>query len=178
MNEPDGQCIDNSYAALLQDLRAAIEGEKMTLVTGAGLTEVAKKRGFASPGNRVLGASRNDFAIGAIGASVPAMIEAPIRFNVAEGDDSTATLRYQRPSTIFAPYVASAGKDLATVAAEPGVIFAVIAARAIARCAEMSGGHKVRGSGTGLRCGWTGFARCRNGQGRAGPGSSVGRAAD
>ncbi|MEO0683334.1 MAG: DUF302 domain-containing protein, partial [Pseudomonadota bacterium] len=42
---------DKTYAALLEDLRAAVKAEKMGLVTEAGPTEVAAKRGETIPGN-------------------------------------------------------------------------------------------------------------------------------
>jgi hypothetical protein len=37
-------------------------------------------------------------------ASVPAGIEAPIRFYVTESDDGTAALAWRWPSAVFAPY--------------------------------------------------------------------------
>ncbi len=121
-----------AYDALLERTRAAIAAEKMGLVTEAGPTEVAAQRGETIPGNRVLGVFRNDFAVRAVRASVPAMIEAPIRLYVTEDADGTATLSYKTPSHVFAPYAEEGGAELAAVAEELDAIFAAIAERAVA----------------------------------------------
>lgn len=118
------------YAALLEATRAAIKAEGMILVTEAGPTEAAAGRGIEIPGNRVLGVFRNDYAVRAIRASVPAMIEAPIRLYVTENPDGTATLSWKRPSTVFAPYLDEGGADLRLLAAELDGVFAAIADRA------------------------------------------------
>ena len=120
-----------SYAELLERTRAAVKAEKMGLVTQAGPTEMAKKRGETIPGNRVLGVFRNDFAVRAIRASVAAMIEAPIRLYVTENPDGTATLSWKTPSFVFAPYMDEGGEALAAVAAELDPIFEAIAKRAV-----------------------------------------------
>ncbi|MEO1688010.1 MAG: DUF302 domain-containing protein [Pseudomonadota bacterium] len=123
---------DKTYAALLEDLRAAVKAEKMGLVTEAGPTEVAAKRGETIPGNRVLGVYRNDFAVRAVRLFPAAMIEAPIRFYVTEDADGSATLSWKTPGFVFAPYAAEAGPDLAAMAGELDAIFEAIAARATA----------------------------------------------
>jgi len=56
------------------------------------------------PDNPVVGVYHNDFAVRMLEASVPAGIEAPIRFYVTENADGTATLSYRTPSAVFAPY--------------------------------------------------------------------------
>ena len=119
------------YATLLEDLRAAIRDNKMGLVTEAGPTEAARKRGVEIPGNRVLGVYRNDFAVRALEASRAGMIEAPIRFYVTENPDGTATLSYKTPGFVFAPYADEGGAALAAVASELDAIFAAIAAQAV-----------------------------------------------
>ncbi len=119
------------YAALLDDLRAAISANKMGLVTEAGPTEAARKRGVEIPGNRVLGVYRNDFAVRALETSRAAMIEAPIRFYVTENPDGTATLSYKTPGFVFAPYADEGGAELAAVASELDAIFAAIAEQAV-----------------------------------------------
>jgi uncharacterized protein (DUF302 family) len=48
-------------------------------------------------------------------ASVPAGIEAPIRFYIVENADGSASLSYQMPSAVFAPY---GGADLDAMAQE------------------------------------------------------------
>jgi uncharacterized protein (DUF302 family) len=121
---------DKAYATLLEDLRAAVSANKMGLVTEAGPTEVAAKRGETIPGNRVVGVFRNDFAVRAVRISTAAMIEAPIRFYVTE-NETGATLSYKTPSLVFSPYFAEGGEDLRALAGEMDVIFAAIAADAL-----------------------------------------------
>ncbi len=119
------------YQALIDSLKQAVDATGMAVVTEAGPTEAAASRGVDIPGNRVLGVFRNDLAVRTLEASVPAMIEAPIRFYVTEDEDGTATLSYKTPSHVFAPYMAEDGGKLGTVAAELDAIFADIARRAI-----------------------------------------------
>ena len=119
------------YQELIDSLKQAVKAQEMAVVTEAGPTEAAAERGVDIPGNRVLGVFRNDFAVRTLAASVPAMIEAPIRFYVTEDEDGTATLSYKMPSHVFAPYIAEAGEELEAVAAELDEIFAGIAQRAI-----------------------------------------------
>ena len=121
------------YSELLDSLKAAIKAEGMYLVTQAGPTAAAARRGITIPGNRVLGVYRNDYAVRALAASTAAMIEAPIRFYVTENEDGTATLSYRTPSAVFAPYLDEGGAELSAIAAELDAIFASIAARAVAR---------------------------------------------
>ena len=121
----------HSYTDLMERLKKAIKSNKMGLVTQAGPTEVAKRRGFDIPGNRVFGVFRNDYAVRAIRLSVPAMIEAPIRMYVTEDEDGSATLSYKTPSHVFAPYLDEGGADLKALAEELDGVFAAIAADAI-----------------------------------------------
>ena len=121
------------YSELLDSLKTAIKAEGMYLVTQAGPTAAAKRRGITIPGNRVLGVYRNDYAVRALAASTAAMIEAPIRFYVTENDDGTATLSYRTPSAVFAPYLDEGGEELSALAAELDAIFAAIAERAVAK---------------------------------------------
>lgn len=96
---------DKNYATLLADLRDAVEAAGMAVVTEAGPTEAAAQRGEAIPGNRVVGVFRNDFAVTILRESVPAMIEAPLRFYVTEDSADSATLAWKVPSHVFAPYI-------------------------------------------------------------------------
>ena len=128
----DGWAVHDTglgYPELLHRLKEAVVAEGMFVVTEAGPTEAAKGRGIEIPGNRVVGVFRNDFAVRALRASVPAMIEAPIRFYVTEDADGTATLSYKLPSFVFAPYMEGAGPELRAMANELDAIFAAIAAR-------------------------------------------------
>ena len=121
------------YKELLDGLKAAIKAEGMFIVTQAGPTGAAAKRGITIPGNRVIGVYRNDYAVRARATSTAAMIEAPIRFYVTENGDATATLSYRVPSAVFAPYLDEGGAELSAIAAELDAIFAAIAARAVAQ---------------------------------------------
>jgi uncharacterized protein (DUF302 family) len=108
-------------------MRAAISDNNMGLVSAASASFGAASRGIKIPGNTVLGVYRNDFAVRMLKASVPAGIEAPIRFYITENSDGTATLTYRLPSAVFAPYGSPA---LDKMAAELDVIFKKIAADA------------------------------------------------
>lgn len=119
-----------SYQGLLDSLRTAVEAEGMFVVTEAGPTEAAVRRGEHIPGNRVVGVFRNDFAVRALRASLAAMIEAPIRFYVTEDDNGTATLSWKAPSHVFRPYQDEGGEALRTVATELDAIFEAIGRRA------------------------------------------------
>ena len=79
----------------------------------------------------VIGVYRPDFAIRMLEASIPAGIEAPIRFYVTENQDGTATLSYKTPSAVFAPYV-DGGTELKDLARELDEIFDRIARQAAA----------------------------------------------
>jgi uncharacterized protein (DUF302 family) len=132
----DGWAVHDTgqdYNTLLKSLKAAIKAEGMFIVTQAGPTGAAKKRGITIPGNRVIGVYNNDFAVRALATSTAAMIEAPIRFYVTENEDGTASLSYKTPSMVFAPYLDEGGEELSAIGAELDGIFAAIAARAIAK---------------------------------------------
>ena len=94
---------EKQHAALLADLKSAVKANKMGVVTQAGPTATARKRGISIPENRVVGVFNNDFAVKVLATSTAAMIEAPIRFYVTENTDGTATLSYKIPSHVFAP---------------------------------------------------------------------------
>lgn len=120
-----------TYKALIERLNAAVKANKMGLVTRASATLGAASRGKTIPGNMVVGVYRPDFAILMLEASVPAGIEAPIRFYITENSDGTGTLSYKRPSAVFAPYE-DGGEKLAALARELDAIFAKIASAATA----------------------------------------------
>ncbi|MEO1275060.1 MAG: DUF302 domain-containing protein [Pseudomonadota bacterium] len=116
-----------SHADLVDATRGAIRKAGLGIVTQAGPTKAAAARGIEIPGNVVIGAYNNDFAVRVLALSTAAMIEAPIRFYVTENEDGTATLSYKRPSTVFAPYMDEAGPELAAIAAELDTLFASVA---------------------------------------------------
>lgn len=119
-----------SYTDLIDAVKAAAKTNKMGVVTQAGPTGAAKKRGVTIPGNRVIGLFNNFYAVDVLNLSTAAMIEAPIRMYVTENTDGTATLSYKTPSFVFAPYLDEAGPELARIAGELDVIFAAISAQA------------------------------------------------
>ncbi len=130
---PDGWSVidtGHGYKALIGRLDGAIKANKMGLVGRASATLGAKAiLKQTIPGNMVIGVYRPDFAVRMLAASVPAGIEAPIRFYITENGDGTATLSYKKPSAVFAPY-ADGGEALRELAAELDVLFAKIAREA------------------------------------------------
>ena len=107
---------EKAYADLVEDLRRAVEQADMLVVTEASPTDAAARRGETIPGNRVVGVFRNDFAVRIIRESVPAMIEAPLRFYVTEDASGSATLSWKTPSAVFAPYGQGDNDELADIA--------------------------------------------------------------
>lgn len=122
----------HDHAALVERTRAAIGENGLAVVTQAGPTGAAKARGVEIPGNVVIGAFNNLFAVRILKLSTAAMIEAPVRFYVTENADGSATLSYKLPSAVFAPYADEGGTDLAAAASELDAIFDAIARAATA----------------------------------------------
>lgn len=118
----------HDFATLEQRLITAIADQGMGLVAQASASRGAASRGVTIPGNAVLMVFRNDYAVRMLAASVSAGFEAPLRFYLTENPDGTATLRYRRPSAVFAPY---AHPDLDAMAAELDPVFARIARDAV-----------------------------------------------
>lgn len=121
------------YDTLVERVKAAVGEHGLAVVTEAGPTGAAKARGVTLPGNRVIGAFNNDFAVRILRLSTAAMIEAPVRLYVTENADGTASLSYKLPSAVFAPYADDGGADLTAAIAELDTVFAAIAAEATAR---------------------------------------------
>ena len=121
----------HSYADLVERLNQAVKDNKMGVVTRASATVGAKKvLSKDIPGNMVVGVYHPRFAVPMLEASIPAGIEAPIRFYITENDDGTATLSYKTPSAVFAPYE-DGGQALKDLAAELDQVFAAIAKQAV-----------------------------------------------
>ncbi len=99
---------DKTFNALVSSVRSAVKANGMIVVTQAGPTKAAASRGITIPGNRIMGVYNNDFAVRMLEQSVPAMIEAPIRFYITENSNGTATLSWKTPSLVFAPYAVDA----------------------------------------------------------------------
>jgi uncharacterized protein (DUF302 family) len=117
----------HSYAAMIDKLPKAVARNKMGVVAKASATLGAKKIGVSIPGNMVVMVFHPKFAVRMLEASVPAGIEAPLRFYITENADGTTTLTYRDPSSVFAPYESA---ELDTMARELDAIFARIAADA------------------------------------------------
>lgn len=118
------------YQDLIKRLDGAVKKNKMGLVTRASATVGAKRvLGRTIPGNMVIGVYHPRFAVRMLEASIPAGIEAPLRFYITENADKTASLRYRMPSVVFAPYGSA---KLDAMAKELDGLFAKIAADAIA----------------------------------------------
>ena len=121
----------HSYKDLIGRLDQAVKDHKMGLVTRASATLGAKKAlDKTIPGNMVVGVYHPRFALRMLEASIPAGIEAPIRFYITENEDGTATLSYKTPSLVFAPY-SDGNAALIQLAAELDEIFAAIAKQAV-----------------------------------------------
>ncbi|WP_319546798.1 DUF302 domain-containing protein [Ruegeria conchae] len=120
-----------SYESLVEDTKAAVKKNGLIVVTQAGPTKAASSRGITIPGNRVIGAFNNDYAVRVLETSTNAMIEAPIRFYVTEDKDGTATLSYKTPSFVFAPYADEGGEALREIAAELDEKFQAVAESAV-----------------------------------------------
>ena len=122
----------HSYQVLIKRLDQAVKDNRMGLVTRASATLGAQKKlGKTIPGNMVVGVYRPDFAVRMLEASIPAGIEAPIRYYITENGDGTATLSYKTPSAVFVPYE-DGGIKLKAMAAELDAIFNKIAQEATA----------------------------------------------
>ncbi|MEM7270744.1 MAG: DUF302 domain-containing protein [Pseudomonadota bacterium] len=120
---------DIAYKELIDRVKAATKANKFGVVTQAGPTGAAKKRGITIPGNRVIGVFNNVFAVRMLEASESAMIEAPVRMYVTEQPDGTATLSYKTPTLVFTPYK-DESPEVMKIAAELDEAFAKIAAEA------------------------------------------------
>lgn len=123
----------HGFDTLVERTRAAVGAEGLAVVTQAGPTGAAAARGIEIPGNRVIGAFNNAYAVRILRLSTAAMIEAPLRLYVTENADGTASLSYVLPSETFAPYTEDGGEPLAEAAAELDAVFAAIAERAAGR---------------------------------------------
>ena len=117
---------EKAFDTLVEDVRAAASAGGLAVVTMAGPTGAAANRGIEIPGNRVIGLFNNDFAVRILRLSTPAMIQAPIRVYVTENADGTATLSYELPSEVLAPYMEEA-PELGAIAEELDAAFQAVA---------------------------------------------------
>lgn len=103
----------HSYDMLVQRLDDAVKKNNMGVVARASATVGAKSIGVTIPGNMVVMVYNPKYAVRMLNASVPAGIEAPIRYYITENADGTATLTYRTPSSVFNPYENSEIDELA-----------------------------------------------------------------
>lgn len=115
------------YAQAWPKLQAAIQKNRMGVVSRASASMGAKSRGVSIAGNMVIGVFRNDFAVRMLAASIDAGIEAPLRFYLTQNKDGSASLHYRKPTAVFAIYDSA---ELNALAGELDVIFQAIAADA------------------------------------------------
>ena len=81
-----------SLSGSTSSLPKAVAKNKMGVVAKASATLGAKKIGVTIPGNMVVMVFHPKFAVRMLEASVPAGIEAPLRFYLTETTDGTTTL--------------------------------------------------------------------------------------
>ena len=117
----------HSYETMVEKLTRAVADNGMGVVAKASATLGAKAIGVTIPGNMVVMVFHPRFAVRMLDASVPAGIEAPLRFYITENPDGTTTLTYREPSSVFAPYD---NAELDEMAKELDAIFARIAEQA------------------------------------------------
>lgn len=118
----------HGFDELVSRLQASVASHKMAVVASASASKAAAGRGVKIPGNAVVMVFRNDYAVRMLEASVPAGIEAPLRFYVTENPDGTASLAWHAPTATFAPY-GSARLD--ALAGELDPVFDAIARDAV-----------------------------------------------
>ncbi len=122
----------HAFSDLNKKMTRVIKANKMGRINTASASAGARGRKLTIPGNRVIGVYNNIFAVRMLKASKAAGIEAPIIFYLTENEDGSTTLSYKKPSFVFTPYYATGSPDLKVMAEELDVIFAKIAADAIA----------------------------------------------
>jgi len=115
------------FATLWSRLDQAIVGNGLVIQAEFSVSKNAAARGVTIPGNALVLAFRDDYALRLLQADVSAGIEMPLRFYITENPDGTASLSYRRPSVVLAPYL---NKDLDTMAAALDDILAKIAKQA------------------------------------------------
>jgi uncharacterized protein (DUF302 family) len=115
------------FDELLDRTERAVGHAGLLVIASPSASRAAQGRGIEIPGNAVILAFSNHYAVRLLQANVDAGIEAPLRLYITENKDKTATLSYRKPSAVFAPYK---GADVATLAAELDGLFDEIAREA------------------------------------------------
>jgi uncharacterized protein (DUF302 family) len=118
------------FDELVAAVEQAVEKHGLLRIATASASRAAAARGITIPGNAVVLAFSNPYALRLLAASVPAGIEAPMRFYVTEAADGTAALTYAKPSNVLAPY---GDARLDELGRELDALFAAIAQDALAK---------------------------------------------
>ncbi len=118
----------HNFGTMYDRMVQSIQDHEMLVLARPSASRGAAGRGIEIPGNAVFETYRNDFAVRMLEASIPAGIEAPLRYYLTENEDGTTTLIYRAPSAVFAPYDSDA---LDEMAAELDDILGSIAAQAV-----------------------------------------------
>jgi len=118
------------FDELVSTVEQAVEKHGLVRIATASASRAAAARGITIPGNAVVLAFNNLYAVRLLAASVPAGIEAPMRFYVTEAADGTSSLAYEKPSSVLAPY---GDARLDELGSELDTLFAAIAQDAVGR---------------------------------------------
>lgn len=108
----------------------AVEAHSLVRIATASASRAAAGSGIEIPGNAVVLAFNNLYAVRLLAASVPAGIEAPMRFYVTANADGTTAIAYPKPSALLMPY---GDNRLDQLGRELDDVFAAIAADAAGR---------------------------------------------
>lgn len=118
----------HDFDTLFERTVAAVQDAGLIPIARASASRAAEARGIDIPGNGVIDAFNNRFAVRLLSANVAAGFEAPIRLYLTEAPDGTVYLTYRPPSAIFAPYDDPA---VDAIAADLDLVFADIVAAAV-----------------------------------------------
>jgi uncharacterized protein (DUF302 family) len=118
---------ERRFDELVAAVEQAVEKHGLVRIATASASRAAAARGITIAGNAVVLAFSNPYALRLL-ASVPAGIEAPMRFYVTEAADGTSALTYAKPSSVLAPY---GDGRLAELGRELDALFATIAQDAV-----------------------------------------------
>lgn len=116
------------FDELLAAVEQEVEKHGLVRIATASASRAAAARGIAIAGNAVVLAFSNPYALRLLAASVPAGIEAPMRFYVTEAADGTSVHAYAKPSSVLAPY---SDVRLTELGRELDALFAAIAQDAV-----------------------------------------------
>lgn len=117
--------FDTAFTRLVD----AVKEEGLIPVTRASASRAAAGRGIDIPGNGVVDAFNNHYAVRLLSASVAAGFEAPIRMYLTGRPDGTTWISYRRPTDLFSAYE---NTEVTAIAEELDDVFARLIASAAA----------------------------------------------